>query len=200
MISYWRAEGNANDAYDANPGTFAANTYTTGKVGQAFSLDGNDDYVNIPYSSNLNISGKSFTLEAWAKRKQSGSVDFIFGQGQTNNNQGLHFGYRSDAFTFAFYNDDLDTPSIYTDVDEWHHWAGAYDASTNQKKLYRDGNLVASDTASDYLGSGDVTIGVTSWKSSGDYFNGLIDEVAIYNRALSQQEISHHSNGQPYCP
>src|SRR5206468_2924778 len=66
MISWWRAEGDATDALTANNGTLMNGaTFAPGEVGQAFSLDGIDDYVSIPL---LNFSSRNaITIEAWIK-------------------------------------------------------------------------------------------------------------------------------------
>jgi len=62
MISYWEAEGDVTDSFDGNDGTFVANTYSTGKVGDAFSLDGVDDYVQIPDSADWHFGSNDFSI------------------------------------------------------------------------------------------------------------------------------------------
>src|ERR1043165_9287318 len=65
VVSYWAAEGNANDSADSNNGSLVGSAgFTTGDIGQAFSLNGTTDYINVPNASNLNITG-SLTLSAW---------------------------------------------------------------------------------------------------------------------------------------
>src|SRR5205807_2619386 len=64
-VSWWKAEGNANDAVDGNNGTLVNGTsFAAGEVGQAFSLDGLDDYVQIPDSANLSVRA-ALSIEAW---------------------------------------------------------------------------------------------------------------------------------------
>jgi len=160
--------------------------WVDGKFGKALQFDGINDYAEV--RTGINIAGKSFTIAAWAKRDSTGTNHFIFGQADGAPNHVLHFGFRStNVFTFAFYYNDLDTPNAYTD-NNWHLWVGTYDATTNERKIYRDGVLVASDTASaDYQGTGTFYyIGRTAW---GNYFDGTIDEARIYNRALTPDEI-----------
>lgn len=67
IVSWWRAEGNAQDATGANHGALAGNTTVgTGRVGQAFVFDGNNDAVNLGNPTNLQL--QNFTLEVWVKR------------------------------------------------------------------------------------------------------------------------------------
>ena len=56
MVAWYKGENNANDQFGVNNGTFSAGTFVTGKVGQAFDLDGADDYVQIPDSASFNAT------------------------------------------------------------------------------------------------------------------------------------------------
>jgi alpha-tubulin suppressor-like RCC1 family protein len=152
----------------------------------ALVLDGVNDFVSI--SPGFNIANQSFAIEFWAKRATTGNDDMLISQGTTAPNAGLHIGFRpSDVFTCAFFSNDLDTVSTYTDSN-WHHWACVYDATTNERWIYQDGNLVANDVAAaDYQGSGDVRLGKTSLIDS--EFGGKIDEVRIWNTTRSQAQI-----------
>lgn len=69
LVSWWRAEGTATDSQDGNAGILQNGvTFATGRVGQAFSLDGLNDHVAIPFATNLNLSPSgSFTLAAWVQ-------------------------------------------------------------------------------------------------------------------------------------
>ena len=166
-----------------------------GRFGTAVQFDGINDLITLPANDPLNIANKDFTVAAWAKRDQAGQSHFILSQGGVANNQGLHFGYRdNNQFTCAFYGNDLNTTATYTDTD-WHHWACTYNASTNARTLYRDGVQVAQDIASaDYAGTGTTYIGgVFNFNS---WFDGEIDDVLVYPRALSTTEVGQIANGR----
>ncbi len=160
------------------------------KQENALDFDGNNTYVDV---NGINIAGSSFTIEAWAKRKTSGSYDYILGQGTPGNDNALHFGFRNnDKFTFAFWFDDANTTATYTDT-LWHHWAATYDTTSNTQKIYRDGILVASHiTNNHFLGSGTLRIGDTPW--GGSAFNGSIDEVRVWNTVRTASEINATMN------
>jgi len=167
-------------------GTACPQPARSGPFRYAADFEGDDSLV----SAALPLSNTSFTLAAWARRASTGREDFFIGQGNAAGNQGLHFGFRGSSdnrFTCAFYANDLNSPAPETDR-QWHHWVCTYDALTNQRQLYKDGQVVISDTSPvDYQGSGPLWIGRSSWSSSG--FQGLLDEVQIYGRALSAAEV-----------
>src|SRR4051812_4127889 len=66
LLHWWKADGDAADLVGANNGTLAGNSaFVTGRDGQAFSFDGDDDYVTIPDDPSHYPPG-SFTVDAWA--------------------------------------------------------------------------------------------------------------------------------------
>ncbi len=162
------------------------NKATTGAVGPyALEFDGVNDHVLIP--GGINLANISFTAAFWARRDSVGRFDLAISQGNRNLDRGLHIGFRdTNRFTCAFYEDDLDTPAAYTDT-EWHHWVCTYEAAGRTRTLYRDGVQVAQDTAgAHYQGTGPLYIGRAF---EGIYFDGALDDVRIYPRALSALEI-----------
>lgn len=168
-----------------------ANWTNDGKFGKALHFDGINDYVGI---SGIDIANKSFSLSAWARRNVTDSTLLIFGQGIGGQNQSLHVGYEiGNKFTCAFYANDLDTSSQIDTSTEWTHWVCTYDTDSRSRKIYRNGKLVASDIASaNYQGTGTLYIGKPPWDTS--FFNGIIDEVKIYNYALTEDEIKAEYN------
>ena len=156
--------------------------------GCALSFDGTNDYVAGGW---VPLTNSSFTIEAWARRTSLNTDDIILGQGWYGDNVSVFFGFTHappDAFMFGFYDNDLITTNIYTDSD-WHHWAGTYDAATKARRIYRDGVLVAADTAlANFQGTGGpILIGENGWGSG--KFHGDIDELRIWNGARSQAQI-----------
>ncbi len=158
--------------------------------GSALSFDGTNDFVQ---AGDIPLANASFTIDTWARRSSATGMDFILGQGWAGTRTGLHFGFHgrstvSNTFVFGFYNDDLFTTNRYTD-NEWHHWAGTYDANSRQRCIYQDGVLVATNTsAAHYQGSGPLFIGKTPFQGASE-FHGQIDEVRIWTKARSQAEI-----------
>src|SRR4029077_17286827 len=66
LVSWYRAEDNANDFADGNNGTLQGGaTFAAGEVGQAFNLNGTSNFVQVPHNANLNPGSGSFTVDAW---------------------------------------------------------------------------------------------------------------------------------------
>jgi hypothetical protein len=201
-LEYWAFDDGANPTAGANghAGTLLNGPAFTTTIplsltsGTALAFDGSNDGVSV---ANSNLANQSFSVAFWAKRNTAGTYDIAVGQGTGSNNTVLHVGFRSsNVFTCAFWNNDLDTPSTYTDSN-WHHWACTYDAITNQRAIYRDGGLVVAATASaDYQGSGTFWIGN---RNNGDHFGGLLDDVRLYGSALSQPQVqAAMAGGTPF--
>ncbi|MEM7344038.1 MAG: LamG domain-containing protein, partial [Chloroflexota bacterium] len=165
-----------------------------GRYGPGLYFDGVSDVLTV---DGVDLANQSFTIASWVKRDAEGRNDFIVSQGVDTVNQGLHFGFRAnDKFTCAFWDNGLNTTLTYTDSD-WHHWACSYDAATNQRIIYRDGVQVAQDTASaDYEGSGSLYIGWRIPDNNGNYFAGSMDDVTVYNHALSIDEVADLRDGR----
>ena len=207
MVSWWPGDGNAEDIIDGNAGMLQGDaTFADGMVGQAFSLDGTGDFVLVPNSPNLNITG-DVTIDLWAKRTTFG-LGYLAIKGAWN----LDGVDVPAAFSLRFEGDDrlsgvfetsegvdifLLGPSV-TDGD-FHHYA--YVRSGDTHTLLLDGVVVASEdfdpantgiTPGDTSGIG-LTIGAVRAErfpsGFGEHFGGIIDEVEIFNRALSADEI-----------
>ncbi len=202
LIAYYPFNGNANDeSGKGNNGNVQGAILTAdrfGKPNSAYYFNGVNAYIFI--NSGFNFSNSSFTISVWAKRDVKGDYDCIIGQGLGTTNSSLHIGFRDVAmqykFTFAFYQNDLDVPSQYSDL-LLHNWICSYDVNTNVRKVYRDGVLVASDiSTADYAGSGSIYIGL-HYIGNPSNFGGSIDDIRIYNRALTDAEIQqlYHEGG-----
>ena len=181
-----------------NHGTVSGATRTTaGKFGRALSFDGVDDWVTINDSASLDLTN-GMTLEAWVY-----PTDTMSGWQTVLNKE------QPDGFGAAYYlaaNSDLNQPevAVYTtdwyklyggpalSANKWVHLVGTYDGST--MKLYVNGSQVSSQQQA---GGIDVTNGVLRIGGNsywGEFFKGRIDEIRIYNRALSATEIKSDMN------
>jgi hypothetical protein len=178
-----------------NSGTIAGAARTTGGLaGSALAFDGDDDFVTIPDSSSLDF-GAGMTVEGWVRPNLlAGALRPVAvkeaGPGLT---PGLTWGL------YAAGLGGLPSGHAVTDAERvargsarvsltptWTHLATTYDGS--QVRLYVNGRLVASALQRGPLASGDgpLHIGGTTW---GEWFDGLIDEVRVYDRALTTGEL-----------
>jgi hypothetical protein len=189
LVALWHLNNNFLDSSgnNNNGNCTGANCplVSDGIFGQAFNFDGSNDYFAV--SSGVNLTNRTFTLAAWAKRASTGQR-YIMTQGTSAANKELFFGFDpSDKFQFGFYGNSVYTNELQKDTD-WHFWVGTYNANTRDRRLYKDGVLVINDISSgDYQGTGDLVIGR---RGAVQYFSGVLDELAIYNRTLSSSEVS----------
>ena len=199
LVGYWKFdEGTGTTAYDSsgngNDGTLINGpTWVDGKLGKALSFDGIDDYVEIPDSPELKLDeSKGLTIMLWFYRTSYPQHDNVLVSKQSASGRAE---YQLDlvdtgALEFKTYSDDnvaIGSVSV-PDANEWYHVA--YVMNGTQWDFYVNGTLENSGTTPYdlYVSDGNVTIG----KDFGFFtaaFNGTIDDVEIYSRALSAGEI-----------
>ncbi|MDI6603477.1 MAG: LamG domain-containing protein, partial [Patescibacteria group bacterium] len=204
------SSGNGNHGTAYNGATFT----TSAKLGShAGSFDGVDDYVRIPDDPSLDFGTGNFSVEAWinvtgtllTSQKEYGIVNKN-SSFKGNNGWGMEvstWGALEKKVHVAFYitsqsawgNTNAGVRNQLSDV--WHHVVGVRQGETI--KLYFDGVLASEKVHAEAALSVDnnqpIVIGNHEW---GPNFPGLIDEVAIYNRALSASEIQqHYEAGSP---
>ena len=211
LVSWWSFNKGsgiiAEDLISDNDGALINGpSWVIGKVGSALSFDGTNDYVRIPASENLNITG-NLTVELWAKRKSLNTQEQILlvkGAATINGNDAptsyaLGFNLKgipslTNKILASFERDDGSNADIIgpevTDT-EFHHYV--YARETNTHKLFLDGILVASEIFVGTPGDTDnidfILGALQNENSFFHFYGGVIDEVKIYNRALSECEV-----------
>jgi hypothetical protein len=186
---------------EANAGTYSNVTLSqpsalAGDSDPSAGFNGTNSYVTVPASSALNLTSAA-TVEFWAKRATiSGSYQVVLGKpadGQSQNQNYAVWLTPSNRYTAYFGNGStyvaVQTPAI-TDTN-WHYVVATDDGST--AKIYLDGVLKQSTATTLALtaNSGALSIGRSNINNK-YFFNGLLDEVAIYPTALSGTTISGH--------
>ncbi len=204
LVSWWPGDGNASDIADGNHGTLiGGTTYDTGKVDQAFSFDGVNDRVGVADSENLKITD-SLTIDAWLYIKSyagpsKGHAQIIF---RGDDRGGLDPYYLSveQGGTIRFHVESLSNGvNLETPIpkDQFVFVATTLDDATNKMRIYIDGALAVETTTSirpfkDLNPSYNPGIGIGNHAPSSIFnqpFHGLIDELEIFNRALTLSEI-----------
>ena len=203
QMGHWKFdEGSgtaAKDAADGNDGTIKGALWALGQSGGALSFDGIDDYVEIP-----GLLGKSrnITISVWANLSVSDT------SGAEVVSLGDYAGIRLDGAgnkgVMGFYYDGTTwhattTGTFYAGAG-WHHFVYVIDTGNNSQSVYIDGVVMGTTAHTQsplYVGLGSNTfIGKHGNGISTYDFNGLIDEVRVYNRALSNQEVQNlYNNG-----
>jgi hypothetical protein len=208
LVGYWDFEegeggGTSDKSGQGNDGTLYNDpSWDTGIIplsggktgGGALSFDGVDDYVNIGASS-LNINS-NYTISAWFKADSfsAGSGLVEWGEEAVGKRRGMiiwNGGSGSNYYLVSstFNSNILGSTSLNTGV--WYYGAVIVDSLGNAK-IYLNGKEDASgtNTLNAYVYTS-TNIGRTSYP---EWFNGSIDEVRIYNRALSVEEVRYHYN------
>lgn len=194
LVSHWKFdEGSGTTAYDSagsNNGTIYGATWTTGQVNGALDFDGVDDYVDCGTGPAITGTG-TFTASVWVKTDSAKGQAMLVQRSTTSGNGSYGVSILSDGrvqlhiynggYGFLFQSDVTVNDGL------WHHIVAARTNSTDGE-IYVDGSLAASGSGpARSLSNFPVWIGRGFTVPA--YFNGLIDEVRIYNRALSAEEI-----------
>jgi hypothetical protein len=205
LVGWWRAESNGNDAAGTNNAFSLPNVqYASGVVGQAFAFDPQ----NYPYGvyTGVRIADQpyyaltnSLSIEAWIRPRGPGYVIFYRGDNRVGIDP-YSLGTGLDnilGFTITDANGTSVSVAAPLTYDQWWHVAGTLDGASGKMSLYTNGTLAAQITTavrpfgplipqdSPGIGIGNVNDGFNNFP-----FRGDIDEVALYDRALSGAEIT----------
>jgi hypothetical protein len=158
--------------------------------GGAVSLDGTDDSVELD-----GIGSAGVTVAAWIQRTatKAGVWSHVLSrQAGTGTAEHYTLAFFDDRLTFVGQNIVMVQQSAATPINQWVHVAGTFDGS--QSRLYVNGVLAGSASGAATLATSDTTplvIGGNQNNSAvGDVFQGLLDDVRIYNRALTETEVA----------
>jgi hypothetical protein len=195
LIAHYPFNGNANDVVGGHNGTTTGVVaYTTGKIGQAILLDGVDDMVTV---GAVGVSGAApRTIGGWARANATSLPAWIdvFGfvgpQADPRANMSFDIEHVGDTATttLGYYGIHIygwEHDILPVDLD-WHHLAASYDGTTI--RWYGDGRLMGSDSSRVLNTRDQVHMGKRD--DNENYFPGRVDEVRIYNRALSEAEVA----------
>jgi len=211
LIGWWLMnEGTGRTIYDlsgnGNHGTLEGDTHwVAGKYGSCLSFDGDGDYVDVdnnPYqTSNIFSSGLSFSVWIKSPFAKDNNRRSIVGGGGANHyySAGGIYVYTGSDYTYVameIYRGDYYTAStdgvINLTSDNWYHIVGVYNSLSNQVEIYLNGvnevNTSVSESGTTY-DPDNFYIGRNPRSSFNPTFNGLIDNVMVFDRALSAEEI-----------
>jgi hypothetical protein len=201
LVGWWRFdEGTGSVASDSseneNTGTISGATWVDGKYGGALSFNGVNNYVNCGSASSLDLN-QAVTVEAWVNPASTNSYQAIVDKGwdaaytlMVTNVGTFRFQIRDATGTYR-----ANSPPLTVGV--WTHVVGTYNATTKSVKIYVNGVLQSSAEAQGAILSTAYPLNIGKAAQYGPAFNGIIDEVRIYNRALSAAEIQTNFGAGP---
>lgn len=215
LKGWWPFCNNANDlTINANNGTVYGATLTTDRFGNANSayFFNGSSYIATTYAGVLGANKRAVSF--WAKTNNASSpmTGVSWGKSESFPNTGKKFGCEFNVFSSGLTIDGADCaitynpPSSHAD-NSWHHYVYQMDSAAllNQVQIFMDGNLVSS-VATDFRGTSTMNTlpNYNVWFGKMDpglpyYFNGSLDDIAIWNRKLTQTEITALYNGQSPC-
>ncbi len=147
LIAWWSGDGHPNDIQGTNNGTFSAATYAAGKVGQAFSLNGSNAFVEIPDSPSVSITG-AISIDAWINPTTTLAFQTILSKYDSPANQlsyilGVNAG---GGLRFVVYQTGdgsilrgVDTATGLVPTGTFTHVAATFDPATQAIKIYVNG-------------------------------------------------------------
>ncbi len=200
LIGYWSFDEGKGDVVkdtsgNDNHGKLIRNPkWVDGKFGKALLFDGAQrQKVEIPHSDSFATITDAVTIEAWVN--------------PANFNQWVSLGVKGDitygmfinpaAFVRIHYSggNTLDTPGNAIKANEWTHVVGTYDGKT--VRIYLNGKMSAEKNAGDKIPANNATFVIGGTQESRDWYTGMIDEVKLYNRGLTEAEIRKALEGPP---
>ena len=224
LIALWSGEGDGKDSVGGNDAISTDVSFVDGQIGQAFLLNGHSSYLRVPHNSTLNTEGDGLTFTVWMKPAENvGYHPIIQWSAADSSGYGvnLRIGH-SPADRGVLYADFLDansqlhelsSPSGMVASGRFQFVALTYDKARGQALLYLNGMVAAQTqlTTPMSLGliTGDLLIGRRMGDAPGSwgyncFFSGILDEIAVYNRALSAEEIRNtiieENHGEPLPP
>jgi len=186
-----------------------------GKVGQALNFDGVDDYVNVGDKSSLEFGGTSaqYTISAWVKLDTAPIASWYFAIASkykdTSNQIEYLFSIYDTTAQVLLYADDTGAGTVIQQrvtnsgisIGQWHHIVATHNVSTDVMRIYVDGveppaTDVGGPITGIFTGTAKFSIGAVEaiGGAPGMFFDGLIDEVRIYDRVLTPDEIKRLYN------
>jgi hypothetical protein len=216
LVSYWPMDepsgANVDDPTGNNDGTATGTTVLPGQFANARTFNGSSDYVSMGDTASLDITGNTITLSCWVKISAHQAWGGICGKGNditATSAYQLMFNNTDNSIYWTVYTTSggsvLSTKTI--SDGEWHHVVGTYDGSlgSNQQKLYIDGALENQGNLTGNINNSADPFMVGRYNTAGRFVTGVIDEVKVYNTALSaatiqQQYLAGSSNTTTFHP
>ncbi len=198
LLGWWKGEGDATDSQNSFDGVFNGTpAFATGEVGRAFSFDGEPaNFVLVPPNASLDLA--QFTIDAWIYPTTSSGIRWVVDKGAHNLGENYLLALEDGNVVEVDFNNgsgghQFVDSTIAVPVNAWSHVAGTYDGNT--LTLYINGVSAGTFVSGqDPRGPNPVTQGLkiggrNNPPDDSFPFQGLIDEVEVFDRALSQQEV-----------
>ncbi len=194
LVSWWKFdEGSGTTAYDSagtNHGAIYGAQWIASPIDGALSFDGVNDYVDCGNNESLQITGTEISLSAWVKWDSADNWSTIAMKASDESWRDGYGLYAHSDNTVNFYvtqwNVNVASKSFTADG-LWHHVVGTYDGSN--VRIYVDAGEGTPDSYTGSISNANHSLEIGRGIYNAYNFDGLIDDVRIYDRALSAEEI-----------
>ncbi len=197
LVAWWPGDGFAFDVLGTNHGTLQSGaTYGAGKVGQAFLLDGVNGYVGIPASSNLDVgTGDGFSIDLWLYPSNVANHPLV--EWYSSSGYGVHLWIYPEPG--QLHANLVDTAGGYHYFNSasgalvpnaLQHVALTYDKMSGVARLFRNAAVVGESLLGSFTPQTSHPLYLGHRPGYSAPFSGSMDEVSIYNRALSSNEVA----------
>ncbi|MEA4917644.1 LamG domain-containing protein [Proteiniphilum sp.] len=196
LVAHWKFDGDANDAVGTNDGTVHGATLTTDRFGNAnsaYSFNGTNNNIRVANSDIAAFGTQSFSCNVWVNASSSGgNFQHIVTHDNCYDGEGWFIRFNSgklDIWESRSYGRSYISEKTYND-ETWHMVTYVRDVEQKKGLLYVDGVFVGNYVLSaiPYLSSG-KPLRFGSCAECCHYYNGKIDDIRLYNNALSAEEI-----------
>ena len=168
------------------------------KGNSSASFNGSTSYLFLNSSPNMN--GKDFTISFWEKKGANGISPSIFSIGDVSGlRQNIFIGYRSTNYmSFNFYDDDFTGSTLITSLTTWNFWTFTYNTTSRIAKIFLNGILDGQKTlgGSININQNRLWIGRYTNIHGTAYYNGIIDDLRMYEFELTSNQILELYNGR----
>lgn len=205
-VTYWTLDedsgSTAADSWGSNDGSISGATLGASAIRDTgFNFDGTDDYVQGPSKSNSSPTypeGDVVTIAGWVKfdslTSSSSDIQILFGrEGTDAGPYNITLSEGGPNFSFDIYTDSSSGNLTFGDslvTGSWYHLAGVYGYNTGEARAYINGALRATTSVGGTLRSNSNEFNAGANAALGKHFhNGTLDDIRLYNRALSTTEI-----------
>ncbi|MHC4889962.1 MAG: LamG-like jellyroll fold domain-containing protein, partial [Planctomycetota bacterium] len=200
LVAHWKLDGNADDLIGGNHGTVYGNpVWTIGQLDGALYFDGVGDFVDCGNDSSVNLTN-NFSISTWFNLNDAGQALPICKGNVTAYASGGAYSFLCVPANgiFAFYlrgsnNTEYAYATTTVPLSEWTHIVGTF--SNRNINIYRNGSFADDGvlgTSTINTNNGPLAIGAEG--DGGMSFDGMIDDVRIYNRALTEAEAEELTN------
>ena len=213
VFGVWNADNTANDAVSTNHGTLMNGcTFAAGKIGQAFTFDGVNDYVALPNNIMKFSNTDNWSISFWIYANVTG-YSVVIGNNDYSGGQGTGWAIRTwtsgsdtSKFSIQFFTNwvngsgnplNILQTNGTTSVNTWNHFVITRNSSA-QEKIYQNGTLVASQTNSStkliYPATSYSCIGANRYQSNIEAYakaGSKIDAMSVWNRELTAEDATN---------